>query len=190
MAVGCARAEQNGRPHPVGAERAESGARPTFEAVYEAHFDFVWSSLRSLGVSTASLDDCAQEVFIVVHRRLGEFEGRSSIKTWLFRIVRGIASNYRRGVRRKGTVGPLREDIASKAPGPVETLSSAEALALVERALDRLDEDKRVAFVLSELEGLSTAEMSEMLGVNVNTLYARVRAARQEIDRLLAEESS
>ena len=68
-----------------------SGAVPAFERVYEEHFDFVWRSLRRLGVPRSALDDAVQEVFLVVHRRLAEFEGRSSLKTWLFGIAVHIA---------------------------------------------------------------------------------------------------
>ena len=69
---------------------------PSFAGVYEAYFDFVWCSARRLGVPDPNLDDAVQEVFVIVHRRLAEFEGRSSIKTWLFGIVRNVSREARR----------------------------------------------------------------------------------------------
>src|SRR3954470_17967759 len=83
---------------------ADSGARiatdPSLEskcsALYEEHFEFVWRSLRRLGVSAASLDDATQEVFVVVFRRLADFEGRSSVRTWLFGIAIHVAQHHMR----------------------------------------------------------------------------------------------
>src|SRR5262245_56928203 len=71
-----------------------------FQGVYAEEFAFVWRSLRALGVRPDLLDDAAQDAFLVVHRRLGEFEGRSTLRTWLFSIVEHVAFNYRRAVRR------------------------------------------------------------------------------------------
>ena len=77
-------------------------AGASFESVYEAHFDFVWRSLRRLGVPAPSLEDAVQDLFIVVCRRLPEFEGRSSLKTWLFSIAIRIAKEHaRRRARHK-----------------------------------------------------------------------------------------
>src|SRR5882724_509457 len=71
-------------------------AVPGFSAIYDAYFDFVWRSLRRLGVPEATLDDAAQDVFVVVHRRLPEFEARSTVKTWLFGIVLRVVATHRR----------------------------------------------------------------------------------------------
>ena len=72
-----------------------------FDAVYEEHFPFVWRSLRRLGVDGHSMDDATQDVFLVVHRRLGDFEGRSTVRTWLFGIARRIARDRRRAAARQ-----------------------------------------------------------------------------------------
>jgi RNA polymerase sigma-70 factor (ECF subfamily) len=157
-----------------------------FDAVYDDYFDFMWSSLRGLGVADASLDDAVQEVFIVVHRRLPEFEGRSSLKTWLFGIAVGIARNHRRHLRRKGGLDALDERIEDKSASPLESASAAEAMQLVSRVLDGIDEDKRTVLVLTELEQMTAPEIAETLGVNVNTVYSRLRAARAEFDRAFA----
>src|SRR5262245_25709599 len=79
----------------------DAGALVSFEALYDEHFDFVWRTVRRLGVPEALVDDAVQEVFLVVHRRLGSFEGRSSLKTWICAIVTRVASDSRRSVRRK-----------------------------------------------------------------------------------------
>jgi len=157
--------------------------RLTFDDIYDRHFDFVWRSLRHLGVAQSALDDLAQEVFLVVHRRLAEFEHRSTLKTWLFGIALGTARNHRRGMRRKGPPEALAESIASTAAGPLEHLVAHEALELVQQVLDTLKEDKREVFVMAELEQLSAPEIGEVLSIPLNTVYSRLRAARQEFER-------
>ena len=115
---------------------------PGFEAVYEENFQFVWRAARRLGIGSGDTDDVVQEVFVVAHRRLPEFQGRAQVKTWLFKI-----------------------------------------LVRVVRA--RMDSDKREVFVLAEIEELSSVEIAEVIGANVNTVYSRLRAARQEFERAL-----
>jgi RNA polymerase sigma-70 factor, ECF subfamily len=91
---------------------------PTFEEVYDEYFAFVWRCLRRLGVSPAAIDDAVQEVFIVVHRRLGEFEQRSSLKTWLFGIAFRVAGAHRRAAQRRGEPEPLSSQLAAGLPAP------------------------------------------------------------------------
>lgn len=156
------------------ADAPEREAVPSFDELYEAHFAFVWRVLRTLGVPEAGLDDAAQDVFVVVHRRLPEFEGRSAVTTWLFAIARRVAASHR---RRGGRTEPLDEE----PPGTADTfaaLSRAEAAATVMAILDRMDEDKRIVFALVELEQLSVPEVARLLDLNLNTAYSRLRLAR------------
>jgi RNA polymerase sigma-70 factor (ECF subfamily) len=150
---------------------------PSFDELYATHFAFVWRILRTLGVAEAALDDAAQDVFVVVHRRLPEFEGRSAVTTWLFAIARRVAGSYR---RRRTT-----EALADELPGTADTFaafSRAEAAATVLSILDTLDEDKRIVFALVELEQFSVPEASRILELNLNTAYSRLRLARQAFE--------
>ncbi|WP_441290787.1 RNA polymerase sigma factor [Sorangium sp. KYC3313] len=157
-----------------------------FDAVYDEHADFVWRNLRRLGVSEASLDDAFQDVFVVVHRRLGEFEPRSSVKAWLFAILCRVARDHRRLVRRKGGLEELPGGVADRAPGPAERLEQVEALKLVDALLAELDDDKRAVLVMAEIEELSAPEIAAALDVKLNTVYSRLRAARREFELALA----
>jgi RNA polymerase sigma-70 factor (ECF subfamily) len=161
------------------------GARPDFEEVYEAYFDFVWRSLRRLGVPEAQLDDAAQDVFLVVYRRLDEFEARSSLKTWIFGIVLRVTSTLRRTARRKPTE-PLADEPVALGSAPEALTESREAARLVREILDELDDDRRAVFVLAELEQMTAPEISSALAVNLNTVYSRLRAARRDFDAALA----
>jgi RNA polymerase sigma-70 factor, ECF subfamily len=157
-----------------------------FDAVYDQHADFVWRSLRRLGVLEPSLDDALQDVFLVVHRRLHEFEPRSPLKAWLFAIVCRVARDHRRLIRRKGGLDELPAGLPDRAPGPAEQLEKLEALRLVDAVLEELDDDKREVFILVEIEELSAPEIAEALDLNLNTVYSRLRAARREFERALA----
>lgn len=171
----------------------EPPALPRFEDLYEQHFDFVWRSARRLGVAEAAVDDVVQEVFLVVHRRLGDFEGRSSLKTWVFAILLRVVADWRRTQRRKG--GHASYDAMASSHGemaderaacPAGALEQAEAVRLLHRLLDELDDDKRTVFVLAELEQTTAPEIAEMLGIPMNTVYSRLRAARMEFEKALA----
>ncbi len=84
---------------------------PAFDAVYAEHFSFVWRNLRRLGVRESHLDDASQEVWVVVHRRLPSFEGRSSLRTWLVGIAVRVASDHRRWRRRKDPHEPVMGEL-------------------------------------------------------------------------------
>lgn len=158
-----------------------------FTRVYDEHFAFVWRSLRRLGVPDRLLDDAAQDVFIVVHRRLAEFEGRSSIKSWLFGIARRVAHDHRRRVGRKERTEELRETTADpRGATPAHDAERAEAVRALHEILASLDDDKREVFVLAELEQMTVPEIAEAIGVNLNTVYSRLRAARLAFDAAVA----
>jgi RNA polymerase sigma-70 factor (ECF subfamily) len=155
-------------------------------AVYEENAVFVWRSLRLLGVPPDSLEDAVQEVFLVVHRRLDEFEGRSSIRTWLYAIARRVAGNVRRGAERRGAPEPIDADLPDLQSGdPLELAEKAQAGRLLIDVLRCLTDDQREVFLLVEIEQLSAPEAAEALGINLNTCYSRLRAARARFEREL-----
>ena len=156
-------------------------------AVYQEHAAFVWRVVRLLGVPAASVEDVAHDVFMVVHRRLGEFEGRSSIRTWLYAIARGVAANHRRGTARRGAAAPVDERLRDTSAGadPRGAAERAEAGRILAELVGRLDEEKREVFVLVEVEELPVTEVAELLAIPVNTAYSRLRAARVAFEREL-----
>jgi len=158
---------------------ARPPSQAEFDAIYRAHVDFVWRSLRRLGVRDAALDDATQEVFIVVHRRFSDFRPGSSMKAWLFAIAQRTASDQRRWVRRKGNLLPLHEDMPTMADSPLEGAMTRQASDIVLAFLEQLDEPRRVAFILSDLEQMTAPEIGAALGVNLNTIYYRVASARK-----------
>lgn len=164
-----------------------------FETIYDAYFDFVWRSLRRLGVPESLADDATQDVFVVVHRRLPEFERRSTVRTWLFGIALRVARSHRRRIARKGHLDPLPMEIASEEGDPESAVEKRRAAQFLDSFLESLDDDKRAVFVLAELEQMTAPEIVESLGVKLNTVYSRLRAARKAFEtairRHLAKET-
>lgn len=149
-----------------------------FNDIFREYGGFVWRVLRGLGTPPEQLEDAVQDVFLVVHRRLPEFEARSSLKTWLFSIARNVAANAQRR-RKRRPEEPLEREPISGSPDPVSNVEAARASSFMARFLDELDEGKRTVFVLGVIEGTSAPELAEMLAIPVNTVYSRQRAARQ-----------
>jgi RNA polymerase sigma-70 factor (ECF subfamily) len=169
------------------APASESVAEPcTFARVYDVHFAFVWRTLRLLGVAEAALEDAAQDVFAVVSHKLPEFAGRSSLRTWLFSIVRRTAANYRRSHRRKiRPLVPLSDTFVGSEPTPQAHAEAQEAARAIERFCETLDPDRRALFVLALLEEVPASEIAGALGVPTNTIYSRVRLLRSALERAL-----
>jgi RNA polymerase sigma-70 factor (ECF subfamily) len=164
---------------------------PTPRRLYDSHFAFVWRNLRRLGVPDAILEDAAQDVFLVVHRRWDSYDASwSSVETWLFGILLRVARNHRRTLRRRGALVALT---ASEAPasapaadeGPADMVARREAAAVLDRLLDALPDDKRAILVLVDVEQIPVPQAAEALGVNLNTAYWRLRSARKLFERAL-----
>ena len=173
------------------ADPEESAAGPvvnrlSFEATYAEHFPFIWNSLRGLGVHPTMLEDAAQDVFVVVHRRLPEFREQDHLRTWLFAISRRVASDYRRR-RRPFEELSAAETVLDKRPSPHDITAHNEAVQLLERALERLDEHHRVVFVLMDVAELRANDVSEILSININTVYSRLNRARERFNEIVAQ---
>lgn len=157
----------------------------TLEDVYRAHAGFVWRVLRRFGVPESALEDVVHDVFLVVHRRLSEYDGRAALTSWLFGIARGVAANYRRAsarAERRLSVAPLPR----AGPDPETGAAQDEAVAFVRAFLDGLDEERRLLFALADIEGMKVPEIAEAMGLNLNTAYSRLRATREQFQRALA----
>jgi RNA polymerase sigma-70 factor (ECF subfamily) len=147
-------------------------------ALYAAHHDFVWRVLANLGVAPSAVEDAVQDVFLVMHRRRDELEDRGIARGLLFGIARRVALSHRRRARRPERLAALPE--APAAPTPDEELARRQAAAIVETFLHGLDDDRRMIFVLADVEGVPIPEIAQMLGIKLNTAYSRLRLVRQQ----------
>src|SRR5664279_482925 len=176
------------RQPAVEPEPGNAGAR--VEQLYAEHVAMVWSGLRRLGVPESSVEDAVQDVFLVAHRRLIDFEGRSSIKTWLYGIVLRVAKDYRRAqVRHAQRVERLAEILSvdyAAAQTPVKEAERREANRALHSILAALDEDHREVLVLVELEELSVRDAADVLHLRVRSCQRRLRAAHAAFEKKLA----
>jgi RNA polymerase sigma-70 factor (ECF subfamily) len=177
-------------PAPA-APPVEAGGRHGFDDVYDACFEFAWRTALRLGVEEWSVEDVVQEVFFVVHRKLPEFEGRSALKTWVYSIVLHVVRHHRRSLQRKeGHRAPLSEAHLDDLPdrrsgGPLAAVETREHVRRLEQLLRALDDEKREVFVLAHLEEMTAPEIADILGENVNTVYSRLRAAKEQFEAAL-----
>lgn len=167
--------------HPA-AHKASAGERRPLgvEQVYRDHVAYVFRLVQRFGVEAGEVEDATQEVFVIVHRRLHEFDGaRGSLRTWLFAITRRVAANRRRASQRRLRVVPPAPAKATDArPDPEQCARQRQVLERVGQFLSTLPAEQREVFELIEIEGLRGPEASEALGVKLNTVYTRLRLAR------------
>jgi RNA polymerase sigma-70 factor (ECF subfamily) len=151
--------------------------------LFKEHAAYVWRVLRRLGVHESDIEDVCQEVFLVIHRKLAGFEGRSSVRTWVYGICVRVAADYRkRASRRKETVTESPPEQAS-ASDPHGEAAGRQARALLDRIMSELDDDKRAVFVLYEIEELKMSDVAEAVGCPVQTAYSRLHAARDHVEK-------
>jgi RNA polymerase sigma-70 factor, ECF subfamily len=155
----------------------------TLEQVFTENAAFVWRTLKYLGVGRDDIRDASQEVFLVVHRKLGELDDGSRLRSWLYTICVRVAAAHRRRARSR------REDIVPEVPQvgvePTQqaALEAQHARAMLERALDALDDDRRAVVVLHEIEELPMSEVAAIVGCPLQTAYSRLRLARADLTR-------
>jgi RNA polymerase sigma-70 factor, ECF subfamily len=167
---------------PLGAEdrSTDLDRRTRFRALFEREFDYVWATLRRLGVHTRELEDVAQEVFIHVNRRLDDYDASRPLRPWLFAFAFRCASDWRRLARHRVEVlGDPSEGVATT-PAADEALAQAQEIDLVLRALECVEMDRRAVFILFELDQCPMKEIAASLGIPLFTGYSRLRVAREE----------
>lgn len=174
------------QPYDPAAPGSAAGQVPaealsSFRAVYEEHFDFVWRFAAHRGVPRAALDDVAQEVFVVVARKLHDFQGQSTLRTWIAGITRNTIRAYlrKRGNRASGEPLLDLDQVVSESLDPAQALEQKSAGELLDFILSQMSELKREAFILCELEEMPAVQAAEILDVNENTLRTRLHDARK-----------
>jgi RNA polymerase sigma-70 factor (ECF subfamily) len=158
------------------------GLPERFDRIYRDFFDDVGRWIRALGGPEAEREDLLQDVFLIVHRRLPEFDGQN-LPGWLFQITRRRVRDFRRLRWFRLFLGnsPVEDSIASPLVGPDALLGNKQTAEILARLLSTLPEHQRVAFVLFEIEGYSGEEIARIQRVPVNTVWARIHKARAKL---------
>jgi RNA polymerase sigma-70 factor (ECF subfamily) len=180
-------------PPAVEPMSADADTRPVdFEAVVAEHGPYLWRVLRRLGVRAADIEDVWQETFIVVHRKLGGFEGRSSLRTWLSAIAVRVASDYRSRAhrRREQSTDELPETSADAGHSQHDELVEQQRRELLDRLIAELKPDQREVLVLYEFGELPMPEVAEALGCPLQTAYSRLHAARKALEQAARRETA
>ncbi len=171
--------------------RQQAGASPPaqaaagtseFRALYDAHFDFVWRTLLHFGVPEAVAEDAAQEVFVTLHRRLPDYDGVTPLRSWLWGICRRVAQGQWRGQQRAERRAEAARPPAPSMP-PDAALERKQAVDFVRSFIEGLSAELQPVFVMMQVEGLSAPEVAAALELNVNTVYSRLRLAREQFER-------
>jgi RNA polymerase sigma-70 factor (ECF subfamily) len=161
----------------------------SFEAVYDAWFHEISRWVRAFGGLDADLDDLVQEVFLVVRRKFGNFDGKN-LPGWLYRITQRTVSDYRRRAwfrRFFQAKRQMLEQVVDPAPDPESHANTRDAQRIMVRLLSKMSPTRRAAFILFEIEGYSGEEIAALEGIPVKTVYSRLHYARKDFYRLVSE---
>lgn len=171
-------------------ELPKTAGVPSFSHIYSQYLNFVWSCTRRLGVSDSEIDDVVQDIFVVIHSRLHTLEQPESLRSWIYGIIRRTVSAHRRAKRAKSesaaTYSTEPDMPYPQQPSPQELAEQSNQVKLLWSLLEKLDAPKREVFVLAELDEMTAPEIAAATGVPLNTVYSRLRAARQELEQALA----
>jgi RNA polymerase sigma-70 factor (ECF subfamily) len=172
-------------------ERCRRGDLGAFEELYRAHAGRLYSLAVRLVGNAADAEDLLQEIFLAAHRKLDTFRGESALGTWLYRLATNLCLDHlrSRAARSSQMTDPMDDE-----PGLFDRATSALAEQTVtrmdlERALARLPEGSRAAFVLHDVEGLEHREVAEVLGIAEGTSKSQVHKARLRLRHLLGQRS-
>lgn len=167
---------------------------PSFAEVYRQYFDFVWSTVRHLGIKGAAIDDVVQEAFIVIHAKLHTVQQPDSLRSWIYGVVRRTASSHRRARKpdesAAAQAAELEQSLVATSSTPLDAAEHSAQLELLSSLLAELGEAKREVFILAELEEMPVREIAEALDIPLNTAYSRLRAARLAFEAGLARRAA
>lgn len=156
-----------------------------FDRIYDDTFDFVYRNARRLGVPENAADDVTQEVFLVVYRRLADYDERATVRSWVYGILANTVRDYRRSFRRKQAPLVSREadelSVVEDSQNPERGAEQQREMRFLLGLLEELSEPERELIVLADLEQMSVPEICACIGGNPNTVYSRLRTARERL---------
>jgi RNA polymerase sigma-70 factor, ECF subfamily len=165
------------------------GPELDLDAIYAEHAPFLTRVLIRLVGDGPHVDDLLQETFLVAYRKRASFDGRSAVRTWLYGIAAHLAMRHRRGVGRwLRALGVYAEQPARVSANPEGELERAQAAQLVRAALERIPFKQREVVVLYELEEMEGADIAELLGIPVNTVWTRLHHGRNRLQELMRKQ--
>jgi len=181
-----ARTLADGAPRTSEAGSLSPELRQAISSLYTKHHPFVWRNARRLGCTDEWVDDAVHEVFFVVARRWSEFQGRANERTWLFAITFRVVQRLRRNraTQRSG----LQRYTEERSAAATSTAVQHESAEYLRYLLTLLPEPQQLVLILVDLEGFTSTEVAETLGIPIGTVHSRLRMAKQQLARIVARE--
>lgn len=169
---------------------------PSFQEIYETYKNKVFNTVISYLQNQEDAEEVTQDVFIEVHRSIDTFEGKSSLSTWIYRISINKSLDLIKSKNRKkrfafmsslfNSAGDLQYDSPNFFhPGVI--LENKEKSAILFKAIHSLPENQKTAFILSKVEGLSYAEISEVMKMSISSVESLLFRAKQSLQNKLSE---
>jgi RNA polymerase sigma-70 factor, ECF subfamily len=173
------------------AQRCQQGEPGAFEELYRAHAGRLYNLVFRMAGSTEEAEDLLQEVFLHAHRKLGTFRGNSSLGTWLYRLAVNHCLDFLRGRQAKmaRVTDSLDAEGAAEPSAVTPVVPTAVSRLDLERAMERLPQGCRAAFVLHDIEGFEHREVAKMLGISEGTSKSQVHKARMKLRALLGSKT-
>jgi RNA polymerase sigma-70 factor, ECF subfamily len=166
-----------GRPEIPAA--SEMGSREAFRAIYDRDFDYVWHSLRRLGIPARDLPDVTHDVFLKLHKSLANYDTSRPFRPWLFGVLFRVASDHQHlGRNAREILDDMPSDVHDSSPSPEQRAGDNEEWTIVDRALVAMDLPHRVVLVMHDFSGHSAQDVAHELSIPVKTVYSRLRTAR------------
>jgi RNA polymerase sigma-70 factor (ECF subfamily) len=166
-------------------EEAVRSQTAAFQVVFKAESPYVWNTLKRLGVPDRDLEDVTHDVFMTVYRRFDDYDATRPVRPWLFGIAFRTASRYRDLARHQREVSADSYEVPDETPNADDQLAAHQARQLLNRALDSVDIDQRAAFVMHDIDGFSVPEIATALSIPLNTVYSRLRLARERVKAMV-----
>ena len=169
------------------ARRCRQGDAAAFEELYRTHAGRLFNLVLRMAGSAQEAEDLLQEVFLQAYRKLGSFRGESSLGTWLYRLAVNLSLDHLRGrqVKMSRATDSLDAEGAEEPVAALPIVPTAISRIDLDRAIARLPEGCRAAFVLHDIEGLDHLEVAQVLGVTEGTSKSQVHKARMKLRVML-----
>lgn len=158
----------------------KKGERDALEVLFEKYYPEVYRMVLHIVGQREDTDDVVQMAMLEIHRSLPSFRGDSKLSSWVYRVTLNVSNQY----LRKKYKQPFETDIAEelltdRQSSPLSRLESSEQLQKVGEIIRSMPEKKRTAFILAEIEQLSSEEMAEIMDCTVSAVWSRLHQARQ-----------
>ncbi|MBK7098036.1 MAG: RNA polymerase sigma factor [Sphingobacteriales bacterium] len=178
-------------------QELKEGKESAFKSIVDAYQDMVYNTCLGIVKNEEDAEDLSQEVFVQVYQSIGSFKGESKLSTWIYRIAITKSLDHERKKKRKKRFAFVRSifgddsQVVVHVPDfhhPGVQLDQKENAAVLFKAIDKLPENQKIAFLLNKVEGLNYQEVSEVMEVSVSAIESLLHRAKGNLKKILTED--